>query len=253
MRLKDKVAIITGAGRGIGRAYALRFAEEGARVVVAEIILENAQKVAREIEARGGTALALRTDVADEASVLEMAGKTVEKFGTIDILVNNAAIYYGIGWKRWDSWTKAEWDRMFAVNVTGSWMCARAVVPHMIAKKKGKIINVSSTTFQHGLPGYMPYTCSKGAIVALTRTLAVALGRYNINVNCIAPGYTMSEASREMPGITAEGAEGVVKIRALRREEQPEDLVGAAIFLASGDSDFITGQNILVDGGAVFQ
>ena len=253
MRLKDKVAIITGAGRGIGRAYALGFAEEGARIVVAEIILENAQKVAKEIEAKGGTALALRTDVGDEASVLELAEKTVERFGTIDILVNNAAIYYGMGWRPWDSWTKAEWDKILAVNVTGSWLCAKAVAPHMIAKNKGKIINISSTTFQHGFPAHLPYTCSKAAIVALTRTLAFALGRYNINVNCILPGYTMSEASREMPGATAKGMEWVVGLRCLRREEQPEDLVGAAIFLASEESDFITGQGIIVDGGAIFQ
>lgn len=252
MRLKDKVAIITGAGRGIGRAYALGFAEEGAGVVVAEIVLENARKVAREIEAKGGAALALRTDVADEASVLEMAEKTVEKFGTIDILVNNAAIYYGLGVRSWDSWSMAEWDNVLRVNVTGSWLCAKAAVPHMIAKKKGKIINISSSTFQHGFPAHLPYTCSKGAIVALTRTLAVALGRYNINVNCILPGYTASEASKEMPGVTDKLAQGAVMTRALRREEQPEDLVGAAIFLASEDSDFITGQSLIVDGGAAF-
>ena len=252
MLLKDKIAIITGGGRGIGRAYSLRFADEGAKVVIADILLENAQKVADETGARGKTALAVRTDVADEASVLEMAKKAVEKFGTIDILVNNAAIYYGIGWRAWDSWKKEDWDRMFAVNVTGSWLCAKAVAPYMIARKKGKIINISSTTFEHGLPGYLPYTCSKGAIVALTRTLAMALGRYNINVNCIVPGYTMSEASKEMPGVTPQGTEAIVKIRAIRREEQPEDLVGAAIFLASPDSDFIAGQSLIVDGGAAF-
>jgi 3-oxoacyl-[acyl-carrier protein] reductase len=253
MSLKDNVAIITGAGQGIGRAYALGFAENGAKVVVADIVLENAEKVVNEIEVQGGTALALRTDVSDEASANEMADKTLEKFGAVDILVNNAAVYSGIGWRAWDSWKKEEWDRMFAVNVTGSWLCAKAVGPHMVSKKKGKIINISSSTVQHGMPGFVPYTCTKAALVALTRTLAASLGRYNINVNCIVPGFTMSEASREMPGISSEGAKGSVNVRAIRREERPEDLVGTALFLASEGSDFITGQSIIVDGGAVFQ
>jgi len=253
MRLKDKVAIITGAGRGIGRTYALRFAEEGAKVVVAELVLENAQKVAQEIEAKGGIALALQMDVADEISTRQMAEKTAARFGKIDILVNNAAIYYGIGMRHWDSWTKEEWERMFAVNVIGGWLCVKAVVAHMVAQHKGKIINVSSTTFNSGVPNFLPYTCTKAAVVAMTRSLARALGHYGINVNCIVPGLTLSEASREMPGMSPQGIEMAARVKALRRMGAPEDLVGTAVYLASDDSDFVTGQSIVVDGGDYMQ
>ena len=253
MKLKDKVAIITGAGRGIGRAYALGFADEGAKVVIAEIVLENAKKVAAEIEAKGKEALALHVDVSDTSSTLDMAEKTVAQFGRIDILLNNAAIYYGIGSRSWDSWAIEEWDRMFAVNVRGSWLCIKAVVPHMIAQGKGKIINIASSTVDIGLPALLPYTCSKGAVMTLTRTMARALGRHNINVNCISPGYTLSEASLEMPGKVAEEDDMAVRVRCLRRPEIPNDLVGTAIYLASRDSDFITGQIITVDGGQVMR
>jgi 3-oxoacyl-[acyl-carrier protein] reductase len=251
MKLKDKVAIVTGGGRGIGRAYALRFSEEGAKVVIADIALDNAQKAADEIKATGGETLALHTDVSSRPSTEDMAKKTVEQFGKIDILVNNAAIYYGIGMNRWDSWAPEDWDRMFAVNVKGSWLCIKAAAPFMIAQGKGKIINISSNTVQTGLEALLPYTCSKGATIALTRVMARALGRHNICVNCISPGYTMSEASIEMPG----KVEGMDKLatrgRCFRREEEPDDLAGTAVYLASEDSDFITGQTIVVDGGEV--
>ncbi len=253
MKLKDKVAIVTGGGRGIGRAYALRFADEGAKVVVAEIVAENAQKVADEIKAKGGEALAVHTDVSSEASTTEMAKKTIEQFEKIDILLNNAAIYYGIGVKRWDDWAPEDWDRMYAVNVKGGWLCSKAVVPQMITQGKGKIINIASGTADMGYAGLLPYTCSKGAVMAMTRAIARSLGRYNINVNCISPGYTMSEASVEMPGYSEKGTEMMVQAQALRRAEQPEDLVGTAVFLAGEDSDFITGQTISVDGGSVMR
>jgi 3-oxoacyl-[acyl-carrier protein] reductase len=253
VKLKDKVAIITGGGRGIGRAYSLRFADEGAKVVVADIILENAQKVADEIKAKGGEAQALHTDISSETSTTELAKKTIERFGKIDILMNNAAIYYGVGMHRWDSWAPEEWDRMFAVNVKGDWLCIKAVAPHMITQGKGKIINIASSTADSGFPGLLPYTCSKGAVITMTKVMARALGRNNINVNCISPGYTMSEASIEMPGKTPTGDEMTIQPRCFRREEQPDDLVGTAVFLASEDSDFITGQTICVDGGDVMR
>lgn len=253
MKLKDKVAIITGGGRGIGRAYALRFAAEGARVVIADIVFGNAQKVTDEIKAKNGEALALNTDVASEASTVEMAKKVVERFGRIDILMNNAAIFYGIGGRPWDSWTVADWDRMMAVNVKGGWLCVKAVFPQMKAQGKGKIINIASSTADSGFHGLLPYTCSKGAVMTMTKALARALGRYNIDVNCISPGYTLSEASLEMPGRTPEGDEALIRARALRRHQYPEDLVGTAVFLASEDSDFITGQVITVDGGEVMR
>jgi len=249
--LKDKVAIITGGGRGIGKEYALRFADEGAKVVIAEINLENAQNVTREIEAKGGESLAVETDVSNESSTQEMAKKTVERFGRIDILINNAAFFYGIGVKLWDDWTMEEWNRSLAVNVVGSWLCVKAVVPHMRTQGKGKIINIASGTFDMGLDAHLPYTCTKGAVVGLTRCLARALGRYNINVNSISPGLTLSEAIMEMPG----QPEGMVERlhTCLRRKEYPEDLPGTAVFLASEDSDFVTGQTIAVDGGDVFR
>lgn len=250
MKLKDRVAIVTGGGRGIGRAYALRFTDEGAKVVIADIILENTQKVVEEIKVKGGDAIALHTDVSNENSTIELAKKTTECFGRIDILINNAAIYYGIGSRPWDGWTVEDWDRMFAVNVRGSWLCAKAVFPQMKAQGKGKIINIGSSAADAGLDQILAYICSKGAVVTLTRGLARALGRYNINVNCILPGFTLSEASIEMSG-KGNLDEALIRRRCLRRPEYPEDLVGTAVFLSSEDSDFITGQVISVDGGDV--
>jgi 3-oxoacyl-[acyl-carrier protein] reductase len=249
MRLKDRVAIITGAGRGIGREYALRFADEGAKVVIPDIVFENAQKVAGEVEAKGGQALALHTDVSDESSTQEMAKTTMEKFGRIDILVNNAAIYWGIGYKAWEAWSVEEWDRMYKVNVIGAWLCAKAVTPHMIDQGKGKIICVSSATVDIGFPLMLAYTCSKGAIVTLTKCLAWGLGDYGINVNCLTPGLTMSDATLEMPNSPPGVAEYAASFGCIKRLEQPTDLVGTAVFLASDDSDFVTGQTIMVDGG----
>lgn len=253
MRLKGKVAIITGAGRGIGRAYALRFSDEGARVVVADIIEQNAKAVAREISDKGGEAIALHVDISNEASTKEMTRKTVERFGKIDILLNNAAIYYGIGNRHWDAWIQEDWLHMYTVNVVGTWLCIKTVAPHMIARGGGKIINIASSTADSGFYGLLPYSCSKGAIITLTKTLAKALGRNNINVNCISPGYTMSEASLEMPGRRPEADEALIRSRTIRRAEQPEDLAGMAVFLGSGDSDFLTGQTIAVDGGEVMR
>ena len=252
MKLKDKVAIVTGGGQGIGRAYSLRFSDEGAKVVIADIIFENAQKVAEEIKAKGGETIAVQGDVSSEMSTIELAKKTVESFGRIDILMNNAAIYYGIGARPWNGWTVEDWDRMFAVNVRGSWLCAKAVFPQMKAQGKGKIINIGSAAADAGMDQILAYICSKGAVATLTRGLARALGRYSINVNCILPGFTLSEASKEMLG---KGNLDDVQIRrrCLRRAEYPEDLVGTAVFLASEDSDFMTGQAITVDGGDVMR
>ncbi|TDA68788.1 MAG: 3-oxoacyl-ACP reductase FabG [Clostridia bacterium] len=249
MQLQGKVAIITGAGQGIGRAYAHGFAGEGARVVIAEVNPINAQKVADEIKTRGGEAMALQTDVSDANSTMEMARKAVETYGRIDILLNNAAVYYGIGFRPWDSWDEEEWDKIFAVNVKGIWLCVKAVAGQMKAQGKGKIINISSTTFHTGQPMLLPYVGSKGAVIALTRCLARELGDYGINVNCIAPGFTMSEASLQMPNSPPGIKEAVAAHQCFKRSQQPEDLVGAAVFLASDEADFITGQTIIVDGG----
>lgn len=249
MGLDGQVAIITGGGRGIGRAYALRFADEGARVVVVDIIPENSQEVAKEIKDKGGEALALHIDVSREADTVEMAKKTVERFGRIDILINNAAVLHSLGFNSWDSWSPEDWDRIYAVNAIGSWLCTKAVVPYMIDQGKGKIINVSSDTTQFGSPSILPYTCSKGAVIVLTRSLANALGKYNINVNCISPGFTLTEVGMQLLDKTPELDEMSISARCLKRSEHPDDLVGTAVFLASKDSDFITGQNITVNGG----
>lgn len=250
MKLKDKVAIITGAGRGIGRAYALRFAAEGAKIVIAEIDFRNAQAVAQQISAQGQEAFALNTDVSDEKSTQQMAEETVKRFGRIDILVNNAAIYYGITMKPFSAITVEEWDRLMAVNVKGSWLCVKAVLPQMKAQGRGKIINIASQTILLGTPMLLHYVTSKGAILAMTRAMARELGDYGINVNCLCPGFTMSESSQELCRSVEGLAEMVASMQCFKRSEQPEDLVGVCVFLASEDSDFMTGQMIVVDGGA---
>ncbi len=253
MKLEKQVAIITGAGRGIGRAYAQRFAEEGATVVVADIIDENARKVAAEITDAGGRAFPVHVDISDEASAAQMASRTVDQFDKIDILLNNAAIFYGVYSKAWDNWSKAEWDKMFAVNVTGSWLCARAVAPHMVKQKKGKIINIASGTADWGLFTLLPYACSKGAVMTLTKCLARALGKHNINVNCISPGFVIDEATLLTMGGNEEGGKQMAERRCFRRNQYPADLVGTAVYLASADSDFVTGQVISVDGGDILR
>lgn len=252
MQLKGKVAIITGASQGIGKAFALRFADEGAMVVVVNRRPEKGQEVVDEIKARGGEALAVPTDVSDDASVNGLAKKVMEAYGKIDILLNNAAIYYGIGLRPWDSWSIEDWDRIYAVNARGTWQCSRAVSPYMVKQGRGKIINVASGTADIGYELLLPYSCSKAAVITLTKAMARALGQYSINVNCISPGYVWSEASKEMPGDMSS-----VKVppptRCLERVANPEDMVGTAVFLASADSDYLTGQTIAVNGGTIMR
>ena len=249
MRLQNKVAIITGGGRGIGRAFALRFAEEGAKVVLTQRTTTEIERTASEIRELGGNAVAISMDLQDPEQVNRMVQRAVDEFGGIDILINNAGFYGGLGHKRWDDWSLEEWRGSWDINVVGGWLCTKAVVPHMRERGKGKIVNISSVTFQMGYQGHLPYTCSKAAIVALTRGMARAIGRYSINVNCIAVGYTMTEASLTMPGRDVEGDKALVARRSIKREQQPEDLVGTALFLASDESDFLSGQTIVVDGG----
>src|SRR4030042_4227622 len=173
--LKDKVAIITGGGRGLGRAFALRFAEEGAKLLVPDISRERAEGVAKEIRTKGGEAVAMKTDISDENATKKMAEKVVQQYGRADILVNNAAIYYGIEAKPWDAWTVEEWDRIFTVNVRGTWLCCKAIAPLMIKQSRGKIINMASNVAK--VPAaqlFLPYSCSKGAMYTLTQALARA-------------------------------------------------------------------------------
>jgi len=249
--LKDKVAIITGGGRGLGRAFALRFAEEGAKLLLPDISLERAEGVAKEIRTKGGEAVAMKTDISDENATKKMAEKVVQQYGKVDILVNNAAIYYGIEAKPWDAWTVEEWDRIFAVNVRGTWLCCKAIAPLMIKQSSGKIINITSDVFKSpDSQFFLAYALGKAAVYTLTHSLAAALGPSGINVNAIAPGYTATEASLSQSG-SAQLFESVIGAQFIKRREEPQDVVGTAVFLASKDSDFITGQLILINGGHI--
>jgi len=249
MKLKDKVAIITGGGQGIGKEYALGFAREGAKVVIAEIKLENAQQVVKEIESRGGKAIAVRTDVTSEADARAVVEKTISTFGRIDALVNNAAIYYGKEMKPFEFISEKEWDASMAVNVKGLFIMSKAVMPRMKEQKSGSIINISSGTWLMGIPYLLDYVTSKAAVVGFTRALAREIGEHGIRVNAISPGFTMTEASKTMKGTPPGMAEMIAEQTSLKRSQQPEDLVGPCVFLASDDSSFITGQLLNVDGG----
>lgn len=247
MRLKDKVAIVTGAAQGIGAAYARGLAREGAAVAVVDILDPN--PVAKEIVGNDGKALPLVVDVSDEKQTREMARKVAETFGKIDILVNNAAVYGTIVRKPFEEISVEEWDKLYAVNVRGIFLCVKAVAPYMKKQKSGKIINVSSSTFFKGNADFLHYVSSKGAVVAMTRSLSRELGDYNINVNAIAPGQTMSEANLRRGEETDAHS---LRLRLLKRRLFPEDLVGTVIYLSSSDSDMMTGQVLLVDGGTAF-
>jgi 3-oxoacyl-[acyl-carrier protein] reductase len=249
--LKDKVAIITGAGRGLGREFALRFAAEGARLLLPDISLERAQNTVKDIKAKGGEAYAVLTDISDEKSTQKMADEVVRLYGKVDILLNNAALYGGVEQQPWDGWNTEMWDRMFRINVTGTYLACKAIAPLMVKAGKGKIINIASDVFKvTGGWHFMPYACSKSAVYTLTQCLARALGPSGINVNSIAPGYTATEASIGQSTSDATFS-GTLEAQALKRREEPSDLVGTAVFLASSDSDFITGQYIVVNGGSV--
>ena len=258
MRLAKKIAIITGAAQGIGRAYALRFAREGANVIVADLRDDAARAVADECSALGPEAAAMRLDVADEASTLDVVARSVERFGRVDMLINNAAIYYDLD--RTEN-TLAYFNRVLSVNLTGAWLMSRAVERHMKRQRRGKIIHQSSTAAYLGNVGMvdtenpdapMPpfhYSVAKIGVAGLTKYMAGALGPWGINVNAIAPGVTLTDATKK---IVPEGLlQSLVMFSALRKPLEPEHLTGAAVFLASEDSDMMTGQTMVVDGGMI--
>ncbi|HEX9390782.1 MAG TPA: glucose 1-dehydrogenase [Usitatibacteraceae bacterium] len=249
-RLDGRVAIITGGGHGIGKAYAQRLATEGAKIVIAELDGKAGEALAAELTAAGKHAIAVQTDVANEASVNNMAAQAIAKFGRIDVLVNNAAIFATVPMSRspFDQITVDEWDRMMSVNVKGTWLASRAVVPQMRAQGYGKIINVSSGTALKGSPSRIHYVTSKAGILGFTKTLANEVGKDGICVNCVAPGSTLSEENPDDDVLKMRAA--AANARALKRVQTPEDLTGAVVFFASADSDFITGQTLVVDGGS---
>ena len=251
MRLADTVAIVTGGGRGIGRHYVLGLAAEGATVVVAELDAAAAEATAGEVQAQGGQALAVPTDVSDPASVRAMVEQALATFGRVDVLVNNAAIFAAVHFPRipHDQISVEDWDRMFAVNVRGVWLCCKEVIPHMRARGYGKIVNISSSTVWTANANILHFVASKSAEGGLSRSLAREVGAHGILVNSIAPGYTESDTLLAVT--TPDRREWAINTRIIPRAQRPEDLVGTVVFLASHESDFITGQTLLVYGGGI--
>ena len=245
--LKDRVAIITGAGQGIGRVFAKAFALAGASVVIAERNTDKAATVSAEIMTSGGTALAVETDVADEASVKEMVEVAEDEYGRIDILINNAGIFSTLEMRPFDQIPLDEWEQVLRVNLTGPFICARAVLPAMRRAKWGRIINVASGAVRLGRPNYLHYIAAKSALMGMSLSMARELGPDNITVNAILPGATFTEIERKT--ITPEQKARVIAMQCVPRAETPEDLVGAVLFLASEASAFVTGQSINLDGG----
>jgi 3-oxoacyl-[acyl-carrier protein] reductase len=250
-RLQDRVIIVTGGGHGIGRAYCEGLAREGARVVAADIDTQGAEAVVQALRVNGHEALAVQTDVSQEESAGHMAQATAERFGRIDGLINNAAVFQRPALSRvpFEQIPVEEWDRLMAVNLRGIFLCCRAVVPYMKQQNGGKIVNISSGTVFFGSANLAHYVTSKAGVIGLTRSLARELGEHNINVNAIAPGLivSMDEVSESRTAMQQQR----IQTRAIKRPETPQDLVGTAIFLCSSDSDFITGQTLVVDGGAL--
>jgi len=242
--LDNKVAIVTGGGRGLGKAYSLEMAKEGAKIVIADILEKEAQAVVDEIKAAGGQAMAIKTDVTSEEATVRMAEETVKEFGRIDILVNNAGYYYGLKRQLFDEVPLEEWDKAMLLNAKGPWLCAKAVFPQMKEQNKGKIINVASEACFAPTKGFIHYTASKWAAIGITRVLAGELGKYNICVNIIAPGVIDTEATATYLDIEKMSTSSVP----MGRYGKPEDVVGAVVFLASDESDFISGQSLLIDG-----
>lgn len=250
-RLSGKVAIITGAAQGIGEAFAIGLAKQGAKIVIADVL--DGAKAVEAVKQVGSDAIYVKTDVTDRQNCDAMAKAAHDKFGSIDIMINNAGLFGCVVLRPFTAISTEEWTRMMTVNTCGPFHCCQAVFPYMKEQKKGKIINMSSESILHGVPGMLHYVASKGAVMALTRALAREVGDFGINVNTIAPGFTHSpggnnfDKNKELIDIPLE--EILTPQKCIKRESVPEDLVGLAVFLSSNESDFITGQMINHDGG----
>lgn len=243
-----RVVIVTGGAKGIGRVYCQRLAEAGAKLVVADIDADANAVTASAIEAAGGEAVPIATDVSDEAATRRMAETAIESFGRIDALVNNASLMSVLPRRPWHEIPLEEWDRVMEVNLRGIFLCCRAVYPHMAERKQGKIVNISSSRFWEGTPNRLHYSTSKAGVIGLTRSLASELGDDNIAVNAITPGFTLSDTQVASSGDYARQNEPDPR-RVFKRHQFPDDLVGTVMFLISDASNYITGQTINVDGG----
>ncbi|MBI2881035.1 MAG: 3-oxoacyl-ACP reductase FabG [Candidatus Tectomicrobia bacterium] len=246
-RLEGKVAFVTGAAQGIGWVYAQGLAKEGARVVLNDVL--DCQGPAKKLKGTGAETLGVEGDVTNPAAMEAAVKKTVETFGRVDILVNNAALYAGIERGSMFDISLTDWERVLKVNVVGLVIATKAAAAQMKKQKSGKIVNIASAVHDTGIPAFIHYTASKSAVVGMTRAMARELGPHGINVNSISPGYVDVKSNDPLP---RERHEDNVKLRCIKRHQYPEDLVGTMIFLSSPESDFVTGQNIIVDGGIAF-
>ncbi|MDI3470062.1 MAG: Oxidoreductase, short-chain dehydrogenase/reductase family [Pseudolabrys sp.] len=245
--LTGRVAIVTGAGQGIGRAFAKALAECGAVPVIAELNEAKAAAVATEIMDAGGKAFAVTTDVADPASIDEMIEAVTDEFGRIDILINNAGIFSTLEMRPFDQIPLEEWERVLRVNLTGPFLCARAVLPAMRQAKWGRIINIASGAVRLGRPNYLHYIATKAALAGMSLSMARELGGDGITVNAILPGATFTEIERKT--VTPAQKERIIAMQCIPRAETPDDLIGTMLYLASPASGFVTGQTINLDGG----
>ena len=251
-RLSGRTAIVTGGAKGIGRHYCMALAAEGAEIAIADIA--DGAALAEEIAARHGRAVSMSVacDVSDEGAVKDLVARTIARFGKIDILVNNAALFAPLQETNCTDIEAALWDRVMAVNLRGPFLMVKYIAPHMKARGYGKIINIGSGSAHRGIPHMLHYVTSKGGIMAMTRALSRELGEFGIRVNTLTPGFTLSDSIiDENPGHLRTARDRAIMSRAIARDEHPEDLLGALVFLASVESDFITGQSLVVDGGNV--
>jgi NAD(P)-dependent dehydrogenase (short-subunit alcohol dehydrogenase family) len=243
-----RVVLITGAGGGLGRAFALGFAASGDRIVVADIDEAGANHTVELLAAEGADALAVRVDVTSKASVQALVDTIIERYGRLDVVVNNAAIYATLTRTPFAEIDPDEWDRVMAVNAKGTWLVSASAYPRM-TKPGGRIINIASATVMSGSPLWMHYVASKAAVIGMTRVMARETGAEGVTVNAIAPGFTLTEASL---GLMDDAATYGVDRGAIKRASQPDDIVGTALFLASDQASYITGQTLIVDGGKQF-